>query len=215
MRLVRLLVGRPPQNVEDLTAALGVTRTAVTAILDELIAARYVEFSKERLPGRGRPRHLYTATPLALTELFRSTHGLMVPALWRAIEAAGGNDLKQQVIEQVSLAMAEHYKKLLKGKTLEVRLRELARVLRQREGDLVQIERDKEGVLAIRRLNCPFFGIFQQGRTACRLDEKLLSLVAEAPVRQTACRHDGDHCCVFTIVADDVADRCRVPRWSP
>lgn len=203
MRLVRLLVGCPPQNVENLIDALGVTRTAVTLQLDELVAAGYVEFSLERRPGRGRPRNVYSATPLALTELFRSAHGLLVPALRHAIETVGGNDLKQQVIERVSLALAEHYKGLIKGKTPEKRLRELARVLRKTEGNLVQIERGNEGLLAIRMLNCSFFSVFEQSRAGCRLDEKLLSLVVGAPVRQTACRYDGDYSCVFTIVADE------------
>ncbi len=203
MRVVRLLVGRPPQSVEDLIDALDVTRTAVTGQLDELVTAGYVESSLERRPGRGRPRNLYSATPLALAELFRGNHSLVVPAMWRAIEAVGGNDLKQQVIEQVSLALAEHYKGLIKGKTPEKRLRQLARVLRETEENLVQIERSKEGLLAIRRLNCSFFSMFEQSRAVCCLDEKLLSLVVEAPVRQTACRHDGDRCCVFTIVADE------------
>ena len=92
MRLVRLLTGRPPQSVEDLIDALGVTRSAVTLQLDELIAAGCVEFSQEKLPGRGRPRNLYSATPTALTELFRGNHWLVVPALWRAIEAVGGDE---------------------------------------------------------------------------------------------------------------------------
>jgi predicted ArsR family transcriptional regulator len=148
MGLVRVLVGRPPQSVEDLIDALGVTRTAVTLQLDGLIAAGYVEFSQEAAPGRGRPRNLYSATPPALTELFRGNQWLVVPALWRAIEAVGGNDLKQQIIERVSLALAEHYKGLIKGKTPEERLRELARVLRKTEGNVVQIERGKEGLFA-------------------------------------------------------------------
>jgi predicted ArsR family transcriptional regulator len=202
MGLVRVLVGRPPQSVEDLIDALGVTRTAVTLQLDGLIAAGYVEFSQEAAPGRGRPRNLYSATPPALTELFRGNHWLVVPALWRAIEAVGGNELKQQVIERVSLALAEHYKGLIKGKTPEERLRELARVLRKTEGNVVQIERGKEGLLAIHRRTCSFYSMFEQSRAVCRVDEKLLSLVLGARVRQTACRHDGDHCCVFTIVAD-------------
>ena len=53
MRIVRLLVGRPPQSVTDLIEAAGVTRTAVTEQLNELLAAGFVERTTERPMGRG------------------------------------------------------------------------------------------------------------------------------------------------------------------
>ena len=66
LRIVKLLVGNPPQTVSDLIDTTGVTRTAVTEQLNELVAAGFVERSTERLTGRGRPRHLYKATDAAL-----------------------------------------------------------------------------------------------------------------------------------------------------
>lgn len=52
---MKLLVGNPPQTITDLIRAAGVTRTAVTEQLNELVAAGFVERSMERLSGRGRP----------------------------------------------------------------------------------------------------------------------------------------------------------------
>jgi predicted transcriptional regulator len=72
LRVVRLLVGNPPQTVSSLIRATGVTRTAVTEQLNELIAAGFVERDTERLSGRGRPRHLYRTTQAALVLLFAS-----------------------------------------------------------------------------------------------------------------------------------------------
>ena len=58
LRVVKLLVGNPPQSIADLMDATGVTRTAVTEQLNELVAAGFVERRTERVAGRGRPRHL-------------------------------------------------------------------------------------------------------------------------------------------------------------
>ena len=47
LRIVKLLVGNPPQTVSDLIGATRVTRTAVTEQLNELVAAGYVERGHE------------------------------------------------------------------------------------------------------------------------------------------------------------------------
>ncbi len=53
LRIIKLLVGHPPKNVAGLIRATGVTRTAVTEQLNDLVAAQLVERSVERL---ARPR---------------------------------------------------------------------------------------------------------------------------------------------------------------
>ena len=93
MKVVKLLVGKPPQTVADLIEATGVTRTAVTEQLNELVAAGFVDRETERLSGRGRPRHLYQATDDALVLLFSGNQQLVVPAIWHALEEIGGNKL--------------------------------------------------------------------------------------------------------------------------
>ena len=85
LRVMKLLVGNPPQTISELIRAAGVTRTAVTEQLNELVAAGFVERDTERLPGRGRPRHLYKATQAALVLLFASNQRLVVPAIWKAM----------------------------------------------------------------------------------------------------------------------------------
>ena len=96
LRIMKLLVGNPPQTVAELIRAAGVTRTAVTEQLNELVAAGFVERDTQRLPGRGRPRHLYRATDAALVLLFASNQRLVVPAIWRAILDVGGEELTQE-----------------------------------------------------------------------------------------------------------------------
>ena len=71
MRIVKSLVGTPPQTVVELMEATGVTRTAVTEQLNELEAAGLVERTVEKLSGRGRPRHRYATTNAAMVLLFK------------------------------------------------------------------------------------------------------------------------------------------------
>jgi len=200
MRIVRLLVGRAPQTVADLILATGVTRTAVTEQLNELVAAGFAERSRERLAGRGRPRHLYAATDAALLLLFASNQRLVVPAMWRAIATIGGDELKERVLQRVSREIAEHYKTRIEGKTPAERLRQMTKLLAE-EGNLVEIDEDEEGRLVLNKRSCAFISMFEESRSVCCIDEEMMSCVVGAPVRRTACRHDGDPCCVFELIS--------------
>jgi predicted ArsR family transcriptional regulator len=202
MRLVRLLVGKPPQPVADLVRATGVTRTAVTEQLNELIASGFVERTREPVEGRGRPRNMYSATKAALVLLFASNQGLVVPAMWRAIAAVGGEELTRKVRRRVSRDLAEHYKARITAKRPERRLRELCRIMEQ-EGSLVEVERAKDGRLLLSKRSCPFISMFEESRAVCCVDQEMMSEVVGAPIRQTACRHDGDPCCAFELAPAD------------
>ena len=107
--MIKLLVGHPPRTVAELIDATGVTRTAVTEQLNEMVAAGFVEQTTEKLPGRGRPRHLFSATKAALVLLFANNQQLVVPAIWKAINTIGGEKLTKQVLRSVGRSLAQHY----------------------------------------------------------------------------------------------------------
>ncbi len=202
MRFVNLLVGNPPQNVDQLVEATGVTRTAVTEQLNELVAGGFLQRDMERLAGRGRPRYVYSVTDKALNELFAGNQWLVVPALWRAIEDVGGAKLKGQVLRRVSRALANHYRGKIQGNSPAQRLREMAQLLRKEEGNLIEIEESGDGRLAVHRRSCSFYSMFEESRAVCQVEGKMWSAVVGAPVRRTAGRHDGAPCCVFEVAGD-------------
>lgn len=197
MRVIKLLVGNSPKSVADLIREMNVTRTAVTEQLNELVAAGLVERQMQRLPGRGRPRHVYSATPAALALLFARNQELVLPAIWRAIREVGGPDLVKQVVDRVSQQLAAHYTRLVSASTPQERCRQLVNILHE-EGVLIEVE-ESDGKIYLRQRSCPYIIMFEENRTACLLDMEILSEIIGVPVRQTACRHDGDPCCVFEI----------------
>jgi predicted ArsR family transcriptional regulator len=197
MRIVKLLVGKPPQTVSDLIKTAKLTRTAVTEQLNELVAAGFAERSVERLPGRGRPRHLYTATMGALLLLFASNQRLVVPAIWRAIRETGGEKLTRNILSRVSAIIADHYKQQITAVDPAERLRELATILRE-EGGLVEIGGTGEE-LVLHKRSCAFISMLDEKQYVCEIDQQLLSDVVGCPVRRIACRHSGDPCCSFEI----------------
>ena len=197
LKIVKLLVGNPPHSVTDLIQATGVTRTAVTEQLHELVTAGFVEQSAERLPGRGRPRYLYKATNDALVLLFSSNQRLVVPAIWKAIDEIGGGELKGKVLKKVSRTLAVHYNKKITAKKPDDRLRQLMAIFIEEGGILEAMEED--GRLVVYKRSCPFISMIDDNRTICTVDLDMMSQVVGCPVLRTACRHEGDHCCKIEI----------------
>ena len=193
LRIVKLLVGRPPQTIFDLIRAAGVTRTAVAEQLNELAAAGFVEQHTQRLPGRGRPRHLYKATDAAMLLLFPGNQRLVVPAIWRAIFEIGGEDMIGKVVKRVGRALAERYSSRITAKRPQERLRQLIALLAA-EGGLIDAVENAKGRLVLCKRSCPFISMVDERRSVCHVDREMIGAVVGRPVRQTACRHEGDPC---------------------
>jgi DeoR family transcriptional regulator, suf operon transcriptional repressor len=201
LRIIKLLVGNPPQTIAQLIRATGVTRTAVTEQLDELLAAGFVERNTERSTGRGRPRHLFKPTNAALVLLFAGNQRLLVPAIWQAIHDLGNEEFCRKVLERVSRTLADHYNSKITAKRPRDRLRQFIALL-VAEGGLLEVLEDAEGRVALNKRSCPFISMIDDKRSVCFIDQEMLSAVVGRPIRQTACRHDGAPCCKFEIVED-------------
>lgn len=200
MRVVKLLVGNTPKSVADLIREMKVTRTAVTEQLNELVAAGLVERQMQRLSGRGRPRHVYSATPGALLLLLSKNQEMVLPTIWRALREVGGPKLVGDVIRQVSKILADHYRKRTSATTPSERVVQLIELLRE-EGVLVEIQ-EENGRYIIRQRSCPYIMMYEESRAVCLLDQETFAQVLEGPVRQVACRHDGAPCCVFEVTRE-------------
>ena len=197
MRVVRLLAGQPPRTISELIHETGVTRTAVTEQLNELVTAGYVERTVEKLPGRGRPRHLFSATKAALVLLFASNQQLIVPAIWKAIDETGGEALMQKILRSVNRNLAAHYRAKITASDPKKRLEQFAAILEQ-EGGLVDLVA-RDGQITISKRTCAFISMIDDSRHVCELDFELISAIAGCPVRLVSCRHDGAPCCQFEI----------------
>lgn len=199
MRIVKLLVGNPPQTVADLIEATQVTRTAVMEQLNELVDSGFVERSTERLAGRGRPRYLFKATNAAMLLLFTGRQQRIVPAIWRAIHELGGQELTHKVLQRVTQQIASHYCSQITAKKPEDRLLQFVDLLTA-EGGLIDAVTDDDGRILIYRRSCPFANMVDDQRSVCSIDLEMLSTVVGRPVRRIQCRHEGAPCCQFEVV---------------
>jgi len=196
MRIMKLLVGNPPQSVDELIEGVGVTRTAVMGQLSELVAAGVVE--RERTPctgGRGRPKHLYRASDSSL-QLFAS-HWLVVPAIWRAIGKVGGDELLDKVLDVVGDELIQYFNRWIQTDDPKERLRELGELLRK-SGELIDVV-EEDGKVILRKRSCTFLSLHEDERDVSCLGEGLMTKVVGKKVCRTSCRHEGAPCCTFEL----------------
>jgi DeoR family transcriptional regulator, suf operon transcriptional repressor len=202
MRIMRLLVGTPPQTIAELIRTTGVTRTAVSEQLNELVASGFVARTMERLPGRGRPRYLYCATHAALALLCATSQESVIPAIWKAIDHVGGRELTRKILKRVTQSVVEQYRPRIKGRTARERLHELSQVLAD-EGHVVDLREAEKTRLILRKRSCGFITMFEESRSICTVDLDVISTLVQAPIRRVECRHDGDACCAFELCSSN------------
>lgn len=197
MKILKILVGNEPHTVSELMKKTGVTRTAITEQLNELIAAGFVQRAVQPLSGRGRPRYLYSLTRTALIALFPGGVHLVVPAIWRAIRKIGGEKLIQRVIAQVTEELAAHYSAKITARQPEKRLRQLIDLWRQ-EGCVLEMT-ERNGRMVVHRRSCPFLSMYEASGDICYIDLETISAIVGHPVRRIQSRHKGDPCCTFVL----------------
>ena len=194
-RIMRLLIGQPPKTMSELIEATGVTRTAVSEQLNEMISAGFIQQKLERLPGRGRPRYLYSATEYALKKLFEGYQSILVPAAWRAIKKHCGEEVVSKMVDDISTELAEHFNRQIESPIPEERLQEFTDIV-CRSGRLGTCRVESQHA-EYDKLSCPFVSMYDGSGIVCDIDELAMSKIMKTPVERVRCRLEGAPCCTF------------------
>jgi predicted ArsR family transcriptional regulator len=199
MRMIKLLVGNPPQSISELMETLAVTRTAVTEQLHELVRAGFVERQTQHLYNRGRPQFVYQATTTAALILNAQNQCTVVPTIWRVLEELGGAELMRKVLKKTAKKLAENYTQQITARNPEERLRQLAKLMNA-EGCLTDAT-VSGGRVVLRKRSCEFQRMVDDKHSICCLDQEMMTIIVGNPLKRTACRHDGSPCCTFEIAS--------------
>jgi predicted ArsR family transcriptional regulator len=192
--LLDLLRRRGPLGIAELSAAMGVTPTAVRNRLARLIGAGLVERTAERA-GRGRPRHAYRASDEAQRRLGQGYADLAV-ALWEELmRSVADRRLRREVFRRVTNRLADLYRARLSGDRWEGRLEQLGTLLHERGIEAEVVE--SGGLPVLRQYSCPYFDLAESDDMVCALERKMFEKVVGHGLRLSTCRLDGDRACQF------------------
>jgi predicted ArsR family transcriptional regulator len=192
------LLRRGPMTVDDLAAALNLTRTAVRAQLATLERDELVERRGSR-PSASKPSRVYGVTAQAellfsrayipiLTQLIHVLARRMSPADFDAImREVGRGAMGDRAAPRGPLA-----DRVVRASSL---LNEL--------GGLTEVD-EEDGLYVIRSHGCPLAAATAQHPEVCNALESLLSEFAGAKVTKCCDRYDRVRCC-FEVVRESGA----------
>jgi predicted ArsR family transcriptional regulator len=190
-----------PAAPDQVAAALGASRTGVTAQLHALETAGLVTHIAVR-HGVGRPRHQYDLTPDAQA-LFPANYDGLAVGLLAALEQLGGDDLVEEVFKARQCQLAATMTSLVAERTpagapLADRVRALA-AIQDEAGYLADVFEGPDGSLRLREHNCAIHDVAKAVPAACHSELELFRSVLGATVERETHIACGDRSCTYVI----------------
>jgi predicted ArsR family transcriptional regulator len=184
------LLRRGPMTVDDLAAALELTRTAVQGQLANLQQDQLVEQQGTRR-GPSKPARTYGVTMQAELLFSRA----YIPILTQLIHVLAGrmsHDEFDSIMREVGRgAMAD--RAAPRGGTLRDRVARASALLNEL-GGLSEVE-EEDGLYVIKSYGCPLAAATVLHPEVCNALESLLSEFAGTPVTKCCDRYDRERCC--------------------
>lgn len=198
-------------GVGEVAELLGVTAPAVRQRLSRLMAEGVIDRVLAR-QGRGRPSHRYRLTKKG-ERLAGDNYFDLASILWDEIRQLEDANLRANLMRRIAKRLADEYSQGVRREDLPTRMRELARLMRERE---VPFEVDESGKLpVINALACPYPDLAEHDRGICTVEQLMIGEIVGADVNLSECRLDGAGCCSFAPVAETAEPSPDVGALSP
>lgn len=178
------------RTVEELSAALSVTRTAVQQHLTALERDGLVSCESTRSTG-GRPGRCYQLTTAGL-ELFPRGYARLAESLLRHSRELFGEDGQAALLDRMADEVAAEMRGRVNDKGGDARLDEVVKILNE-----LGYDASRASTSGIKASNCVFHQVAVNERVACRFDVRLLGALLDADVDHASCMVDGHDCCRF------------------
>jgi predicted ArsR family transcriptional regulator len=188
-------------GIGELSAALGVTATAVRQRLDRLMRQGLVE--RRALEGRrGRPAHVYSLTDAGRRQGGDNFRDLAL-VLWREIRSVRDLDVRRGLLGRIGTSLAGLHRGEITGAEPAERLQGVAEIMRRRD-IACAVDASAEGGVGLPVLTsyaCPYPDLAEEDRGICAAERAMIEELVGSPVKLSECRLDGGSCCRFALDA--------------
>lgn len=188
--LTLLLEKKGGLTIDQMAAALGITRTAVREHVAALERDRLVAEGALAATG-GRPGRRYTLTPRGHA-LFPKRYDMMARLLLESLTRNLGLAETEAELRALGARLGAQLKERLKGGANKARV--IAELMRE-----LGYESSSTTPDTIEALNCVYHELAQADQRVCALDLALIETLADAQVDHQACMARGDNACVFCL----------------
>ncbi len=197
--LNQLLYRKAGATVDELVAAVGLSRTAINQHLGALEGQGYVRKGAPRKTG-GRPLNVYVLTE-AGTELFPKQYTWFSRLLLETLRQQVGEEKVAQFMYDLGVKRSADLIPRLVGKNRAERIEEIVKIMN--ESGFIARTLALSGAEKLPRVeckNCVYHGLSKDYPEVCRFDIGFLSGLMGAEVEHQACMQRGADSCRFRFV---------------
>ena len=195
-RLTQLLRVQGEAAVGTLADRLGLTTLAVRKHLEALQKGGLVRYRTEARPI-GRPRRLYSLTPLA-NDLFPQAYDQLAADVLDQVRAESGGSAVGRLFESLGERLYRRYSVPMEGMDLAARVHKLA-ALRDQDGFMARCRQDADGGWVISEHNCPFRRVVDANPEICAAELCLFADLLQADVQRRRWMAEAGSVCEFVI----------------
>lgn len=190
-----LLEHKAGLTIDQITASLGITRSAVREHLGALERDRLVAPGAFAVSTGGRPGRRYALTPKGVA-IFPKQYDLMARMLLQALTQHLGAGKAEGALRDLGVKLAAQLKARIPSSKLPERTRAVAELMKEL-GYEASVADSAEPT--IEALNCVYHELAQRDQAVCALDVSLIEALADANIEHRACMARGDNACVFCL----------------
>lgn len=195
-QILYLLKTEGPMTVSDLAVKLGITEMAVRRHLQTLERDNLIQ-SRLLRQSMGRPTNQYDLTDQA-EDLFPKNYHTFTLEILRDLEKTEGASAIEGLFRRRAKRLADEYRNLFEGESLEERVRTLAE-LQNEKGYMVRWEAREDGTFVLTQFNCPIPEVACNYNQACSAEISWFRSVLAADVERTECKAQGGRNCTYMI----------------
>ena len=188
-----LLEEKTGLTIDQMAAALGITRNAVREHVNALERDRLIAPAALAGSTGGRPGRRYALTGRGMA-MFPKHYDLMARLLLEALTHRLGTAEAEAALRALGAKLATQMKPRVGAGDLTDRTRAVAALMRE-----LGYEARAPGPGTIEALNCVYHELARADQTVCALDIALIEELADASVEHRACMARGDNACVFCL----------------
>jgi DeoR family transcriptional regulator, suf operon transcriptional repressor len=194
--LNQLLERRAGATLDELVAAVGLSRTAVNQHLTTLESEGFVCKTKPRKTA-GRPQHVYVLTEEGANR-FPKQYSWFSKLLIQTLREQMGEDQVSQFMYDLGVKMSAGLIPRLVGKNRAERIAEIVNIMNE-TGFVAKTlsPEDSEKLPRVECKNCVYHDLSKDYPEVCRFDIGFLSGLTGAEIDHEACMQRGGNACRF------------------
>lgn len=197
--LNQLMERRSGTTLEELIAALGLSRTAVNQHLMVLEREGYVQKAAPRKTG-GRPQNVYVLTETG-TNLFPKQYSWFSKLLIQTLREQMGEEKLSRYMYDMGVNLSANLIPRLIGKNRAERIAEVVKIMNETGFIAKTISpEDPDKLPRVECKNCVYHDLSKDYPEVCRFDIGFLSGLMGAEVEHQSCVQRGGDCCRFRFV---------------